>query len=413
MLLNRICALLALAVFFAGHARADGGVALTLRGAIDRALAANRDLRQADAQVSGAEAGLRIAGTRPNASLSIDAGKARPNHGIGINRQDSIVRVEQTFERGDKRELRLAQADSLLQAAQSDRADTRRQLQAMVGGAYWRLKAVAATVSLADADRKGYAQLIVVSRLRFANGDLPGTELARLEAEAARVDTEADALLALQRDQQVALALLLADEVRAASIVVADDWPRPASEPAVDVDAAIERRPDVVAARARLDAAGRQVELARAQRTRDVTVGVQLERDEFSTNSVGLGVRIPIFTGNDFSGDIAAANATQTSAGIALEQVRASAAAELDRLRVRVDVSADAARRYHDEIVPRTEKATAGVRFAYDNGAASLLDLIDALRSQRAVRRAAEDAYASHAVALAEWRAATDQDPIR
>lgn len=402
--------MLAAALCVAGVARAGDGLPLTLRGAVDRALEANRDLRQAAVAVSGAEAGVRIAGTRPNASLSIDSSKARPNHGIGINRQDSIVRVEQTFERGDKRELRLAQAGALLEAAQADRADTRRQLRAAVGGVYWRLKATETALTLAEADRQGYGRLVDVSRLRLANGDLSGTDLARVEAEAARASTEADLLHTQRRDLQSELGRLIAAEARTGELVTADDWPMPAAEPAADIDAVVERRPDVAAARARLDAAGRQVELARAQRSRDVTVGVQLERDELNVNSVGVGVRIPLFTGNDYSGDIAAAGAAQTSAEIALEQVRAAAMADLDRLRVRLEVTAGAARRYREEIVPRTERATEGVRFAYESGAANLLDLLDALRSQRNVRRAAADAYANHAAALADWRAAIDQD---
>jgi outer membrane protein TolC len=46
----------------AASARAADVAPITLRAAIDRALAANRDLRQADALVTGAEAGMRIAG---------------------------------------------------------------------------------------------------------------------------------------------------------------------------------------------------------------------------------------------------------------------------------------------------------------------------------------------------------------
>ncbi|MBU3694749.1 MAG: TolC family protein [Rhodocyclaceae bacterium] len=401
---------LAFALCTLGAAHAADGMPLTLRGAVDRALEVNRDIRQAAAAVSGAEAGMRIAGTRPNASLSIDSSKARPNHGIGINRQDSIVRFEQTFERGDKRELRLAQAGALRDAAQADRADTRRQIRAAVAVVYWRLKATETALALAEADSQGYGRLVDVSRLRLANGDLSGTDLARVEAEAARASTEADLLHTQRRDLQTDLARLIAAEANAGALLAADDWPLPAAEPPADTEAVVERRPDVAAARARLDAAGRQVELARAQRTRDVTLGVQLERDEFAVSSVGVGVRIPIFTGNDFAGDSAAAGAGQTSAEIALEQVRAAAAADLDRLRVRLEVTGAAAHKYRQDIVPRTERATEGVRYAYENGAASLLDLLDALRSQRSVRRAAADAYANHAAALAEWRAAIDQD---
>ena len=410
MLRYALVAMATVALLAAAPARAADVVPITLRAAIDRALAANRDLRQADALVTGAEAGIRIAGVRPNANLSIDALKVRPTRGFAGDRPDTVVRLEQTFERGDKRELRLAQAGSLLEAAQSDRSDTLRQLRSALASAYWQLKSAEAAVALAESDRQSYARLIELARLRLSVGDLAGTDLARIEAEAARASTDADLLQTQRRDQQVALAVLLADESRAGVIATVDEWPQPTEEPPADIDAVVERRPDVIAARARLDAAARQIELARAQRTRDVTVGVQVERDETRVNSVGLGISVPIFTGNDFSGDIAAAIASETSAQIALEQVRSAALAELDRLRVRLDVTAAAARRYRDEIVPGTDRATAGVRFAYENGAATLLDLLDALRSQRATRRAAADAYVAHATARSAWQAALNLD---
>jgi len=148
MLRYALVAMATVALLAAAPARAADLAPITLRAAIDRALAANRDLRQADALVTGAEAGIRIAGVRPNANLSIDALKVRPTRGFAGDRPDTVVRLEQTFERGDKRELRLAQAGSLLQAAQSDRSDTLRQLRSALASAYWQLKSAEAAVAL-------------------------------------------------------------------------------------------------------------------------------------------------------------------------------------------------------------------------------------------------------------------------
>lgn len=51
---------------------------LSLAEAREQALAANRDLRQAGSAIRGAEAGVQIAGVRPNAQLSLNAMKVRP-----------------------------------------------------------------------------------------------------------------------------------------------------------------------------------------------------------------------------------------------------------------------------------------------------------------------------------------------
>ncbi|NBS94243.1 MAG: hypothetical protein EBT27_11080, partial [Betaproteobacteria bacterium] len=105
---------------------------LSLAEARAQALAANRDLRQAGSAIRGAEAGVQIAGVRPNAQLSLNAMKVRPWAGVGTQYQDSVMRIDQTFERGGKRDLRLSQAGALLEAANADLVDTRRQLRAAV-----------------------------------------------------------------------------------------------------------------------------------------------------------------------------------------------------------------------------------------------------------------------------------------
>ena len=89
----------------------------------------------------------------------------------------------------------------------------------------------------------------------------------------------------------------------------------------------------MLAAKARLEAAERLRDLAKAQRTRDVTIGAQFERfpGNLPTNSVGFGVSVPLFTGNDFSGDIQKAEVDRYSALDALARARAVAANDLRR----------------------------------------------------------------------------------
>ena len=91
-------------------------------------------------------------------------------------------------------------------------------------------------------------------------------------------------------------------------IVPMDDWSAPAddlgiargadrllrsraADPAA-VEQAIKSRPDVLAAQARVEAAVKLRDLAKAQRTRDFTIGAQFERFPGSVpvNSIGFGV---------------------------------------------------------------------------------------------------------------------------
>jgi cobalt-zinc-cadmium efflux system outer membrane protein len=98
--------------------------ALTLQAAETRLREASRDLQRARRDVERAQAATGSAAARPNATLSIDTTDINPRRGIGAGpawdkQVDTTVRLEQTFERGGKRELRMARADALLDAARA------------------------------------------------------------------------------------------------------------------------------------------------------------------------------------------------------------------------------------------------------------------------------------------------------
>ena len=65
-------------------------------------------------------------------------------------------------------------------------------------------------------------------------------------------------------------------------------------------------------------------------------------------------------------------------------------------------------RRYQDQIVPKSAKVRDSVAFAYEKGDASLVDLLEAERTDNDVRLAAAQAHADTANATANLKAATD-----
>ena len=75
-------------------------------------------------------------------------------------------------------------------------------------------------------------------------------------------------------------------------------------------------------------------DIARAQRTRDVSVGVQYEHfPPDARNTYGISVSIPLFLGNDYRGDIARSEAEHTAAEQQLAATQAYASSEQARLR--------------------------------------------------------------------------------
>jgi cobalt-zinc-cadmium efflux system outer membrane protein len=150
-------------------------------------------------------------------------------------------------------------------------------------------------------------------------------------------------------------------------------------------------------------------DLARAQRTRDVTIGAQYERwipGGVPTNSVGIGISVPLFTGYDFSGDIQKAEVDRYAAMDALARSRAVALNELRRAAGDLNASAERIERFDGSLLAAANQSAQATEFAFSRGAISVLEVLDARRTLRAVRLEALAARTDHAKALAAWRAA-------
>ncbi|HZX33587.1 MAG TPA: TolC family protein [Rhodocyclaceae bacterium] len=373
----------------------------------------NRSLVVARRATQAAEAGMDIAGARPNPTLSLNTSGISPKHPAGSGNLDTVLRIDQPFERGGKRDLRLAVAGALLEASHSDEHDAVRQQRMLARQAYFDLKAAEDKARLFDESAKLASQVLAKAELRQKAGDLAPADVARIRTDTLKAESDArQARVDLQR-ARLALAQLLALESEAPRLAAADPWPSLDPLPAAAPD--MEQRPDVVAARRRLEAAEKAIDLAKSQRVRDVTIGAQIERDNTdsaSGNMLGFGVSIPLFTGYDYRGEIRRAHVDRDSAQDDLERIRATAAAEVSQAAFEANQLSERARRLQDEALPAARKASAAVQFAFSEGAASVLDVIDARRSLHAVETDTANALADAAKARAAWAAAVNRTDL-
>src|SRR5882672_6392255 len=108
------------AVLLAGTAAARD---LTLSEAEALLIRNNRELAATRRAIESADAQIVIAGARPNATLSMNTSSISRDPGVGSGslgqkRMDTVFRIDQPFERGDKRALRIDAASGLQRAAQ-------------------------------------------------------------------------------------------------------------------------------------------------------------------------------------------------------------------------------------------------------------------------------------------------------
>lgn len=364
------------------------------------ALRHNAQIQNAQAVIEGARADVITAGARPNAVMSVNTSgvdNSQYQYGPKMNALDTIVRVDQPFERGNKRDLRLAKFNDLNQASLWDLQETIRQEKMRVLSAWLDLRVAEQRTQIADANLTHAERVSDKARLRFKSGDLSGADLGRIEADSARLLAEAQMA---KRDRSRASALLsslLGNVMQQQLIGTRGEWPPSMTHQDAEkiLDGLSEKRPDVQAARARLSAAKQAVELSRAQRTRDFTIGLQYERNNPTVvNSVGGGIAIPLFTGNNFEGDIRRSMAEMTQAEIAMLQTERNAHTESKLLLNELDQANSRLRSLHDLALQSARRTDKAADVAYTRGAMSTFEYLDA---KRAVRQAEVDAVTARA----------------
>jgi outer membrane protein, heavy metal efflux system len=373
----------------------------------------NRELQLARTAVASAEADVLTAGQLPNPQVSLNITQISPWSGYGAGpwkdkKMDNVLRLDQLIERGSKRDLRVKGAEARLDASQRDLDDTGRQQLLTLQQTYFDLRLAQEKHRLAGEAAATYDKGLETGRIRLKVGDISKVELSRLQIDKSRADNDARQTQAELEQAQVALAYLIGRESDAAQLVAADSWPTVDDRQLKRGD--LEQRPDVAAARLRVAAAEAARDLAKAQKTRDVTVGLQYEHNMQNepTNSYGFGVSVPLFIFHEYEGDIARAEADLTAARLLYERTLAQAIGSSDQASSALRSAEERLRRLETGLLADAERVARAAELAYSRGAMNLMDLLDARRTLRQVQIEAATARADYAKALAAWRLQAD-----
>lgn len=386
----------------------------------------NREIQSSRRAIDASAADKIVAGQRPNPTLSFQASSVSPSQGIGAGAPwekyiDQTVHVEQLFERGNKRELRVDQAIRNETASREDLSNSIRQQRLAVRGAYYDLLLSQDKVKLLREVASLAEHSVAAAERRLAAGDISKVDLARIRVDSMRVNNEAMQAEADLSRARIVMAALIGAESHAPAIRAIDSWPaivRQADIAPDDLAATIEQRPDVQAAKARAEAAESGRRLAQSQRSRDITIGIQYEHypvnPVFGTgngNTYGVTVSFPLMVWHENNGEIRRSEVDRLAALDVLAKARAIAHSEIQRAWTDLVQASERVTRYQGKLTEDAKTAAEAVEFAYQHGSIGLTDLLDARRALRAAQLEAVTALGEYAKAVASWKLVLGADP--
>ena len=385
-----------------------------LNALIDEALKGEPTLAIAQARLHNAEASAQQAGAallpEIDAKGSVEKEKQSYNNGIPPAfvphgwRPYGAAELDFSYEIDfwGKNRAALAAATSELEAARADAAEARMVLAASIANAYADLARLFAERDSAEAAVRVRTQSSHLFAERFANGlETQGAvQQAVSKQQSARADLLAlDESIALERNQIAALMGAGPDRgLRIGRPAV--DLTQPAGMPADLALGLLGRRPDVVIARLRAEAASKRIDVAQAGFYPNVNLGAMIGVQSLGLNMLtksgslvgdfGPAVTLPIFNGGRLRGQLRGARATYDEAVANYDEtltkalhdvadVAVSKRALTDRLQA-IQASYDAAASAHQVALDR-----------YQGGLSGYLDVLTAADTLIAAQRQLAD----------------------
>ena len=416
---------------------------LTLQRATDLLVANNLAVIAARFNVDILRAQRIAAGLRPRPSITFSATQfavpdvfRHPRNFIHSNTLSAanttyLVEVDQLLERGNKRQLRMSQADMNTQAAEAQVTDALRQQLFQLRQAF--LTAVLARENLQvvneNLDHFNRTERILFAQVK--EGYTAGVDLKRVELQ--QLQFQSDVTGAEQSYQQSLRDVLnLIGSGDAPSLANATQMTgavaTPSALPGLDgslevVDGNLEiiptllwiddlrrmalvNRPDIRAAELSLAAAQKGVELAEAQRARDVTVGAQYSRTG-GDNTIGVVVSAPLVTRRFANSAVAQATAAKLLAEAQLRLVRTQALTDVEKAFTAYSVSRQKLRLFTGGALTTAADVRRIEEIAYRDGAKGLLDYLDAQRTYNQTRLSYNQARYDFLVSLYQLEFAT------
>ncbi len=393
---------------------APATVHLSLDRAIELALQHNHSLMAARATIEESRAEEITANLRPNPLLSWDA-QFLPFFNPGDfssqyieNNAQFDIGISYLIERGKKRQHRLEAARDQTAATAASVLDNERTISANVAQQFVGVLLANANLELARMDLESFQNTVEITQARYQAGDIGEGDLLKIKLQLLQFQMDLNSARLAKVQALANLRELVGFESIPESYEVDGDL---AYQPVrVNLDdlklTALRNRPDYRAAQLGVVASQSQLTLAQAKLASATSPRRSTTPMSSGVNAVSFffNIELPIFTRNQ--GEIARArfgvNQAQESQSAASETVLTDVTNAYENLHTNNEV----VNLYNSGYLQQAQDSRDISEYAYQRGAASLLDYLDSERSYRATQLAYRQALASYMLALEQLRQA-------
>jgi cobalt-zinc-cadmium efflux system outer membrane protein len=386
---------------------------ITLDDALRLALQHNHALLALRSTILQSQAQEITANLRPNPTLAWDA-QFLPifqpdnfNNDYLNNTAQFDIGASYLFERGKKRQHRLAAARDATTVVRSQVSDSERQLQFNVAQQFINVLLAESTLEFAKQDLASFQKTVDISEARRRAGDMSEGDLLKFKLQLLQFQTDVSSAQLARIQALAGLRQFLGFESVPDDYDVTGDLDYQAQNATLtDLKVLASRsRPDLIAAQESVTAARSQEALARANGKQDLTAGLSYSHTA-GVSSATVAFNIPLAVFNRNQGEIArtgyAITQAQQQFSETTQQVSTDVVDAYENLRTNDQII----QLYRGGYVDQAKQSRDISEYAYRRGAASLLDFLDAERTYRANQLAYRQSLANYMLALEQLRQA-------
>jgi cobalt-zinc-cadmium efflux system outer membrane protein len=413
-----------LAGFLVIAAAADAQTPLSWDQIRERFRANNPTLKAARLNIDESQAQEVTAYLRPNPEVGLltDGTQLVPQQGVWRPFQGTVLETTFSYlhERQHKRELRRDTARESTAITQSQYTDQERNLIFNLRSAFVQTLQAKAVLGNARENLGYWDRELEVNRTRFQAGGLARSDLNRMELQRVQFESDFETAMVNLRTAKIQLLMLLNDHTPIERFDVAGPFDfteelKPLEE---FLKVALETRPDLKAAVQNIALAKLNHQLAISNGSTDPTWGVWYSKNPSFNNpldqhTIGVSVNIPLRIFDRNQGEKARTRIDIGRNERLRDANEAQVFNDVDSAYWTLVQNVNLLKPYKTKYLPLATDVRDTVSYSYQNGAASLLDLLDAEKSYRDTRLAYLNLVGAYLTAAAQMNMAAGLEIVR